>query len=207
MASTFQLWNDTGQTSSFGGVIQSTHESDLSDGSQDGVLYFGSNAASSGPTASKLQTVTNPGSDQISISLVENITDWSTSETVALGVRREPTTPNGFVYEVSTAGDTDASTEPTWPTTVGSTVADNTAVWTCVSAKHETTEIKLATSSAGLTGATAGAALDIGTEVLSGSANQVEIHYRITNTVTDVGTNTSYYDIRFDINSCEEVAQ
>lgn len=41
-----------------------------------------------------------------------------------------PTTLNSRLYECTTAGIT-GSTEPTWPTTIGATVNDGTAVWTC----------------------------------------------------------------------------
>ena len=41
-----------------------------------------------------------------------------------------PTTPNGHRYKCTTAGTSHAATEPTWPTTSGTTVNDNTAVWT-----------------------------------------------------------------------------
>lgn len=40
---------------------------------------------------------------------------------------------NGYKYRVTTPGTTHASTEPTWPTTVGQTVNDNGVIWTCVS--------------------------------------------------------------------------
>jgi len=40
-----------------------------------------------------------------------------------------PSTPNGRMYRVTTAGTTGA-TEPVWPTAAGATVADGTAVWT-----------------------------------------------------------------------------
>lgn len=40
-----------------------------------------------------------------------------------------PTTANGRLYKCTTAG-TSAGSEPTWPTTVGGTVSDGTAVWT-----------------------------------------------------------------------------
>jgi uncharacterized phiE125 gp8 family phage protein len=42
-----------------------------------------------------------------------------------------PVTENGLVYYASTAGTT-GTTEPTWPLTIGGTVADGTAVWTCI---------------------------------------------------------------------------
>jgi hypothetical protein len=42
----------------------------------------------------------------------------------------QPTTPNGFVYRC-TAGGTSGSVQPTWPTTVGTTVIDGTVTWQC----------------------------------------------------------------------------
>lgn len=36
-----------------------------------------------------------------------------------------------FVYEVTDDGTSHATTEPTWPTTVGNTVVDNGVTWTC----------------------------------------------------------------------------
>ncbi len=38
---------------------------------------------------------------------------------------------NAFYYRCTTGGTTHASTEPTWPTTIGGTVSDNTVTWTC----------------------------------------------------------------------------
>ncbi len=38
----------------------------------------------------------------------------------------------GYAYQCTTGGVTHASVEPTWPTTIGNTVSDGTAVWTCV---------------------------------------------------------------------------
>lgn len=43
-----------------------------------------------------------------------------------------PTVANGFVYECTTSG-TSGSTEPVWPLTIGATVSDGGAVWTCYS--------------------------------------------------------------------------
>ena len=53
---------------------------------------------------------------------------------------------------------------------------------------HETTEIKLATSAAGLDTAVAGAALSLGTALTSGVSGRTEIHIRVTNAVTTAGT-------------------
>jgi hypothetical protein len=53
------------------------------------------------------------------------------STAVALNDLLVPAAPNGFYYRVSTAGTTDAA-PPTFPTTVGATVTDGTAVLTCM---------------------------------------------------------------------------
>ena len=57
-------------------------------------------------------------------------TAWTASTAYVLTDVCRPTTSNGFVYVVTTAG-TSGSTQPTWPTTAGSTVTDGTVVWTC----------------------------------------------------------------------------
>ncbi len=55
--------------------------------------------------------------------------DWVASTVYSLNDRVKPTTPNGHYYKCTSAGTSDSS-EPTWPTTSGSTVVDNTATWT-----------------------------------------------------------------------------
>lgn len=42
----------------------------------------------------------------------------------------QPAAPNGYYYKCTTAG-TSGSSLPTYPTTIGDTVTDGTAVWTC----------------------------------------------------------------------------
>ena len=198
---TFDLFTDSAQTTAFTGTLTFLHYTDLSDGDQDGVLYLGSNTA-----GRKIEATSNPGTDNITLTPTDGIADWATGTAYVVGDRVEPTTPNGYVYECTTAGTSHASTEPTWPTTgIGSsTVVDNTVTWTLLSARHELTEVKLASSNAGLTGATAGAALTIGTSVTSEVANQYEIHYRITNAVTNVADNTGYAAITLNLNSIVE---
>lgn len=57
---------------------------------------------------------------------------WASGETQAVGDLCVPTTLNGYLYRASaiTTGVTGA-TQPSWPTTVGATVADGGVTWTC----------------------------------------------------------------------------
>lgn len=61
-------------------------------------------------------------------------TAWAASTAFAVGdVRRATTSQNsGLVFECTTAG-TSGSSEPSWPTDIGSTLTDNTVVWTAIS--------------------------------------------------------------------------
>lgn len=197
---TFDLYTDSGLTTAFTGTLTFTHNTDLSDNPQDGVLYLGSTNSNR-----KLQANSNPGVDNITITPTDGIADWAATTAYTVGQRVEPTTPNGYVYECTTAGTT-AGSEPTWPTTgIGSsTVSDGTVVWTLLSARHEITEVKLALTSGGLPGATGGAALSLGNTINGGSGNAVEINYRITNAVTNVADNTGYPAITLDINTVLE---
>lgn len=197
----FKLYIDSGLTTPFSGLYQLIHKSDLSSNPQDFQLWLGSTVV--GRT---LETEINPGVDNITITPTETLDEWVTVTAYVAGYMVEPTVQNGFRYQCTTAGTTGAS-EPTWPTgAIGSTVVDGTVIWTLVSATHETTEIKLATTAAGLDAATAGAALSLGTSIASESANAVEINIRRTNAVTDVGTNTGYPELAISINSVIETA-
>lgn len=53
---------------------------------------------------------------------------WQSTTTYGVGAKRRPTVQNSIYYEVVTAG-TSGGTEPTWPTTIGTTVTDGTVVW------------------------------------------------------------------------------
>jgi hypothetical protein len=199
---TFGLFTDSSLTTPFSGLYQLTHQTDLSDNPQDFVLYFGS-AETAGTR--QLEATSNPGTDQITITPTDTIDGWVVATAYTLGDYIEPSTPNGNVYECTTAGTSHATTEPTWPTTgIGSTVTDGTAVWTLKGAKHATTEIKLASTSGGLSGATAGAAMNLGTTITSGSANKVEVNLRVTNAVTTVRNNTGQPELGVFINEVVE---
>lgn len=57
-------------------------------------------------------------------------TTWASATAYTLGDYVEPTTPNDYIYECTTAG-TSGGSEPTWGTTEGGTTADGTVIWTC----------------------------------------------------------------------------
>jgi len=62
---------------------------------------------------------------------ISGISKWAASTAYSLGAIVKPTGGySGCVYECTTAG-TSGTTEPTWPTADGGTVADNTVTWTC----------------------------------------------------------------------------
>ncbi|KKK93551.1 hypothetical protein LCGC14_2691740, partial [marine sediment metagenome] len=62
-------------------------------------------------------------------SIVHPHVEWAATTAYTLGQTRHPTTPDGNVYECTTAG-TSGGSEPTWDTTPGNTTNDNTVVWT-----------------------------------------------------------------------------
>lgn len=51
--------------------------------------------------------------------------EWTAATVLALDDYVHPTSPNGYIYKVTTGGTTDA-TEPVWPTTAGQMVTDGT---------------------------------------------------------------------------------
>jgi hypothetical protein len=67
------------------------------------------------------------------ITTPSNATTWTASAVKVAGVLGRPTTANGSLYQVTTAGTT-GTTEPTWSTTAASTVTDGTVTWTCLGA-------------------------------------------------------------------------
>src|SRR5258708_7489895 len=148
LTQTFNLFTNTGLSVSFGGSYSLVHKTDQSDNPQDNVLYFGSLGSDGSNIADrKLQATSNPGTDNVVLSVVDILPIWLVNTAYTVGQRRQPSTPNTYVYTCTTAGTSHATTEPTWPLTLGSTVTDNTCVWTCTSKKHQTTEVLLASTS------------------------------------------------------------
>ena len=63
---------------------------------------------------------------------------WAASTAFSVGDIRRATTSqaSGLWFRCTTAG-TSAATEPSWPTDIGSTITDNTVVWTAISSVYE----------------------------------------------------------------------
>jgi len=57
--------------------------------------------------------------------------DWQASTAYSAGDYVVPTSANGHIYKCTSAGTSDSG-EPSWPTTDGNTVEDNTVTWQCV---------------------------------------------------------------------------
>lgn len=64
---------------------------------------------------------------------------WTANQAMLVGHIVRPTTDNGFYYKATQVGTTGGA-EPTWPTTVGATVADNTVIWQCYEGNRELLE-------------------------------------------------------------------
>ena len=63
---------------------------------------------------------------------------WAASTEFAVGDIRRATTDqaSGLFFRCTTAGTSDSS-EPSWPTDLGSTITDNTCVWTAIASAYE----------------------------------------------------------------------
>lgn len=75
--------------------------------------------------------------DIYGVNATRSWTAWAAATEIAVDAIREPTARNGYRYRATVGGTTDATTEPTWPTTLGATVVDNTVTWKCLSKTTE----------------------------------------------------------------------
>lgn len=65
------------------------------------------------------------------------VTTWAAATAYLAGSWVRSTSPTSALrFECTTAGTSHATTEPTWPTTAGSTVTDGTAIWTARTAQE-----------------------------------------------------------------------
>lgn len=72
---------------------------------------------------------------------------WLANHAYGAGNQAVPTTPNGWIYQVETAGTSHATTEPaTWPTTLGATVTDGTVVWRNVAVDDSMSNLRIVLS-------------------------------------------------------------
>lgn len=200
MAITFALYTDSGLTTPADLTILVAAKSDLSDGSHDYHFYFGSN-----DTSQKLQAISNPGVDNITLTPTYILPSRTNSTAYSLGDSVVPDPTNGYRYEVTTAGTTGAS-PPTWGTTVGGNTTDGTVVWKLVAEDSPISEIKLATTQAGLASATGGAPLSLGNTILSGSSNAFSFWMRVTNTITQVSESVGTPELGVNINPVQQTS-
>lgn len=197
MAITFKFYADAALTEEIAAPIVASQDVDNTIPPVDHVLYLGSQVA-----GRRVQADSAPGIDSIDVR-VENVTAaWQPATAYGAGAVVRTTTKNGFKYQAQVAG-TSGGAEPAWPLALGATVADGTVTWENIGPIHETTEVRLALDSGGLAQALPGAALAIGPEILSGSANAVEIWARIDDATDVVGTET---ELRLTTNLLRETA-
>ena len=181
MALSFKFYTDAALTT-LAGTYAISHLVDGSTDPQDFVFYLGSTNASN-----KAEALSDPGVDQITVSLSAVNSDWAASTAYSASDRVVPTSANGYKYEAQGAGTSDSG-EPTWPTTIGDTVVDNGVTWENVGEVHVSTEFKLALSSGGLASAVAGDPLDIGTSVTGGANLGTAIYVRVDDSTASVNS-------------------
>lgn len=199
LTDSFLLATNSSLTVEFSGEFNLTHETDLSDNPQDTTLWLGSLI-----DTRQIDATSNPGVDDIEISVIDILPVWESETEYSLGDCVQPITPNGFRYRCVQAGTSDES-EPTFPVVgIGTTVEDGTAIWELQAAKHETTEITLATSEEDLDMNTPGDPLVLGTTITGGTANAAEIWIRVENDVDTVTNTGTIPDIALSINSVVE---
>lgn len=194
----FKLWQNETMTTEYGSQGANsrfqTLNFDAAGGSIDLVMYFGSPNP-----AHTLRTAKNSGIDNITLTVADALPDRADNTAYAQGAIVEPAGGNGYLYQCSKAGSSAASA-PRFVTTIGATIADGTAVWTCLGKRHNPSEIKLALSQAGLDSASAGGALSLGAELKGGAA--VAIYVRITSAVNDLYNAGQTPQLAISINEC-----
>jgi phage tail sheath gpL-like len=77
----------------------------------------------------KLQVVNGPGAAAAGITATDFGLTWSANIVTTTGQFIAPATANGFYYKVTTGG-TGGASPPAFPTTIGTTVSDGSAVYT-----------------------------------------------------------------------------
>lgn len=65
------------------------------------------------------------------VQINQTYSSWQASTNYSLGDKRVPTVSNGYYYEVTADAGSSGGSEPTWPTSIDSTVVDSGITWTC----------------------------------------------------------------------------
>jgi len=164
-------------------------------------IWFGST-----DEAKKVVAASNPGVDPVTVTPVSLLTTRANSTAYTVGKLLIPATPNNRVYEVtaSSGAGLSGASPPTYPTTVGDTVADGDLTLTCIAYQDEVGEYKLAGTLAGLDSATPGAGISLGAEVLGGVSNAVVFYVRCTD--ADLVTQDQTLQLALDTNDLNEDA-
>jgi len=202
MATTFDFFLESGLTNS-AGTQNVQHEIGIGGDPQDIQLFLGSNTA--GRT---IKALSDPGVDNIVASPANATAERANSTAYSLNALVRTASHNGYYYKATTVRGTGttAASPPTWPTTVGGTVDDDSdpgndgITWTNQGKIHEPEEMKISTSQVGLDSAVAGASLSLGTSISSDSA-PTEIWVRLTDATDTVLTQT---ELSIQLNEVQE---
>lgn len=192
----FQFYADPGLTTPLATWVRA-HQTDGSLDPVDKQIWFGS------PDGTKqAQAASNPGVDQITVSIGQLYAARANSAAVTTGERRRLSPSNNRVYEATNSGSTAAS-PPAFPTTIGATVVDGGVTWEAVAYEDTPDELSLAATSGGLAAATPGAPLDVGITILGGAANAVSFWARAVDPDAVVQTTTQ---LSIKVSTIEESA-
>lgn len=155
---------------------------------------------------------TSSPSDPVTITPTNITPEWEAATVYVLNARVKSTSlvKNGFKYRAATihGTGTTGATQPTWPTTIGQTVADmangtDGVTWECEAKIPEAlNEIKLAATEAGLNTAVAGEALELASPLLSGLGGKREVWIKITDAMNTPSVLT---ELRLQINELQEI--
>ncbi len=169
---------------------------DGSDTAQQLTFYLGSALPSL-----KWRATSNPGTDQITLS-IEYVNPTWISGTQTLG---DIVRAGLYNYEATNiaGGGATAGSAPTWPATPGDTVVDNEVTWTNIGLVHLPSEVKLSVDEAGLATAVAGDPLNLGLELLSGTANRQDIWVEVDDPSNTVALAT---DLKLELNEVQQEA-
>lgn len=167
----FQFYADPGLTTPLATWVRA-HQTDGSLDPVDKQIWFGSPDGSK-----KAQAASNPGVDQITVSIGQLYAVRAGDEDVTTGERRRLSPSNNRVYEATNSGTTAAS-PPAFPTTINATVVDGGVTWRCIAYEDTPDELALAATSGGLAAATPGDPLEIGVTIIGGAANAASFWVR-----------------------------